>query len=146
MVYLPLTVLKLTPPLSALGEPIALASGGTIQAEWWRQSISPQERASRFRELIRTQFIAIIDKLCAEGTQEIMSATGFIVNHFRMSVLHCLEASAQTRRETLDAYLVCGGITKSGAGAEQLTKELNELRAKAAGYRRISSELAQPRE
>ena len=141
MVYLPLPVLKLKPPLSALGEPIALASGGTIQAEWWRQSISPEERASRFRELIRTQFIAIIDKLCAEGAQEITSATGFILNHFRMSVLHCLEASAQTRRGTLDAY-----IADFGRGAERLARELEQLNAKAASYRSISAELAQLRE
>ena len=148
IVYLPLPALKLTPPLSALGEPIALASGGTIQAEWWRQSISPEERASRFRELIRTQFITIIDKLCKEGAQEIMSATNFILNHFRMSVLHCLDASTQAQRANLDDYLVtfAGDINEFRRGSERLTSERDQLRARADSYRRISAELTPLRE
>jgi GTP-binding protein EngB required for normal cell division len=148
IVYLRLPVLKLTPPLSALAEPIALASGGTIQAEWWRQSISPEERASRFRELIRTQFISIIDKLCAEGAQEITSATDFVLNHFRMSVLHCVDSSTRARRAKLDDYLALftGDKNDSGPGAERLAKDLDQLNAKAGSYRRISAELAQLRE
>jgi hypothetical protein len=148
IVYLPLPILKLTPPLGALAEPIALASGGTIQAEWWRQSISPEERASRFRELVGTQFITIIDKLCGEGAREIIGATGFIQNHLRMSVLHCLNACGKTQRATLNAYLAmfAGGADAFGTGADLLARELDQLNASAGSYRSLAAELAELRE
>jgi hypothetical protein len=143
IVYTPLPLLKLAPPLGPLGDPIALASGGTIQAQWWRQQISPEERISKFRQLIRSEFDTIIDKLCAEGAEEMRRAAAFILNHFRMSVLHFAEASARTRRADLDGYLATFAAMGQGLQdyAERLEQDLAKLNASAAESRGIAAEL-----
>ena len=144
IVYSPLPVLKLAPPLAALGDPIALAAGGTIQAQWRRQQISSEERDARFRALIETQFQAIIDKLCAAAASDMTRATTFIIDHFRMSVLHCLQTSHSARRDSLERYLAA--FAKRGTSPERYAdaamKELEKLRADAATCRRIAAEVA----
>jgi GTP-binding protein EngB required for normal cell division len=144
IVYLPLPGLKLTPPLGPLGDPIALASGGTVQAEWWRQQISPRERAARFRELVQDQFANIIEKLCEEGTREIERAADFMLGHFRMSVLHCLDASASARRTHLGNWRQMH--TSDGAGTAhakaRLEEALKRFRSDAEACRKIARELA----
>jgi hypothetical protein len=137
LAYSPLPALKLAPPLGALADPIALASGGTVQAQWLRQQMPPQERTRRFRELIRVQFMAIIDRLCEDGRREIARAAGFTVDHFRMSMLHCLQRGSQAWQARLDAHLVA-----PGTAPHLPARDLEDLRANAASCRRIAAELA----
>jgi GTP-binding protein EngB required for normal cell division len=144
IVYSPLPVLKLAPPLAALGDPIALAAGGTIQAQWRRQQISSEERDARFRALIETQFQAIIDKLCEAAASDMSRASAFIIDHFRMSVLHCLQTSHGARQDSLERYLAAftKGVSLQARHADAAMKELEKLRAAAATCRRIAAELA----
>jgi hypothetical protein len=144
IVYSPLPVLKLAPPLAALGDPIALAAGGTIQAQWRRQQISSEERDARFRALIETQFQAIIDKLCEAAASDMSRASAFIIDHFRMSVLHCLQTSHGARQDSLERYLAAftKGVSLQACHADAAMKELEKLRAAAATCRRIAAELA----
>ncbi|WP_170937378.1 MULTISPECIES: dynamin family protein [Rhodomicrobium] len=134
---LPLPALKLTPPLAALADPIALAAGGTIQAQWHRQQISAEERGARFRELVRTQFAAIIDKLCDAAAAETGRATAFILDHFRVSVLHCIETAKRSAQATLDA--VQPGA--AAGDAEALEAQAQTLRARAEACRRLAENL-----
>jgi GTP-binding protein EngB required for normal cell division len=143
IVYLPLPGLKLTPPLGPLGDPIALASGGTVQAEWWRQQISPRERSARFRELVQDQFANIIEKLCEEGAREIERATDFMLSHFRMSVLHCLEASATARRTHLDNWrqMHTSDAAEAAHAKARLEEALRTFQSDAEACRKIAREL-----
>jgi hypothetical protein len=144
VIYSPLPGLKLAPPLAALADPIALAAGGTIQAQWQRQQISPEERTARFRELIRMQFTTIIDKLCEAAIAEMARATSFILDHFRVSVLHYIDDGSRAAQATLDDYLSAssGGAEALDVYVEALTKQSEMLRAQAQECGRLTAKLA----
>lgn len=143
IVYSPLPMLKLSPPLAALSEPLALAAGGNIQSQWWHQKISEEERVERFRALVQTQFNGIIKSLCQAASEEIRRATSFILNHFRVSLLHYIEKSNRKRLEILEQYRRAsqsGGFSPSNY-EQFLRAELDKAESEAKNLGNLAEEL-----
>jgi hypothetical protein len=143
LAYSPLPMLRIAPPIAALADPIALASGGPIQAEWRRQQLSAEERARRFRETILSQFSAIVDKLCHAAGAELRRATSFKLDHFRMSLLHGIAESRRLRHEALDRCLaaLADGMTGQERYVQEEEQELATQRARADAARRVTTDL-----
>jgi GTP-binding protein EngB required for normal cell division len=143
LAYSPLPMLRIAPPIAALADPIALASGGPIQAEWRRQQLSAEERAQRFRDTIISQFSAIIDKLCDAAAAELRRAASFKLDHFRMSLLHSIAESRRLRHEALDRCLatLADGMTGRAQYVRDEEQELATQRARADAARRVTTDL-----
>jgi GTP-binding protein EngB required for normal cell division len=99
--YCELPVLKSSPSLSALGEPVASDLGGLLYGQWGSKPLASPERAEEMRGLVAAEFEAIAEKLAKSAEDELNRMQAFILDHFRVNVARALGAILQERRVML---------------------------------------------